>query len=264
LRNLLLFITILLILTPGCITKSENKNEELTLATTTSMRDSGLLEHLLPQFTSSTGVELRYVAVGTGAALELGENGDADVLIVHSPQMEENFISLGKGIDRTPFAWNTFIIIGPPSDPANISKTTNISEALKRIYSTKSCFISRGDESGTHSKEVELWNTAKITPKGDWYLSIGQGMGAAITMAYQKDCYTLSDKGTYLHRNDVDLKSFDLNSEELVNIYSVIRLDNSMVKQSNILRDFLISDGQEIINNYTVNGEILFNPISSL
>ena len=89
-------------------------------------------------------------------------------------------------------------------------------------------------------------------------------MGAAITMAYQKDCYTLSDKGTYLHRNDVDLKSFDLNSEELVNIYSVIRLDNSMVKQSNILRDFLISDGQEIINNYTVNGEILFNPISSL
>jgi len=264
LRELFLFTIVIILLTPGCIVGSDINNEEFTLATTTSMRDSGLLEYLLPQFTTSTGIELRYVAVGTGAALNLGESGDADVLIVHSPKMEEEFISLGKGIERTPFTWNKFIIIGPSNDPANISKTTDVFEALKRIHATKSCFVSRGDESGTHSKEIELWDIANITPKGDWYLSIGQGMGAAITMAYQKDCYTLSDRGTFLHRDDTNLKSYNFNSEELVNIYSIIILDNPMKEQSKILQEYLNSDGQDVIRNYTVNGEILFNPISSL
>lgn len=226
------------------------------------MRDSGLLEILIPAFEKSSGYSVRYIAVGTGAALELGSNGDADILIVHSPTKEQEFISQGKGIDRTPFAWNTFILIGPNDDPANIAETSDVKEAFKQISSTNSCFISRGDESGTHSKEKQLWDASNISPEGDWYLSIGQGMGAAITMAYQKDCYTLSDKGTFLHREDVDLKSFEFDSEELINIYSIIRLNTDKEVEANTFRGYLISDGKSLIKNYSVNGQSLFNPIS--
>lgn len=263
-KHIWIVLIIVLLATPGCFSEDNTPSDELTLATTTSMRDSGLLETLIPEFEKSSGYSVRYIAVGTGAALELGENGDADLLIVHSPSKELQFINKGKGIDRTPFTWNTYVLIGPKNDPAKISNVSNITDVMNRISSSESCFVSRGDESGTHAKELELWQTSNISPKGDWYLSIGQGMGAAITIAYEKDCYTLSDKGTYLHREDINLEIFEFSSEELINIYSVIRLNTEKNTQANALRDYLVNNGQEVIENYTVNGQTLFNPISDL
>ena len=258
----------LVFLIPGCIQPS-TEEDHMVLATTTSMRDSGLLDILLPEFTESTGIEIDYVAVGTGAALNLGKSGDADILIVHAPEKEEDFINQGYGLERKTFAWNHFVILSPPDDPVGMS--SNLSQSLADIANAEHCFISRGDNSGTHIKEQEIWNSINQShnlalttdssgthPVGDWYFSIGQGMSATITMAHEKDCYTLSDKGTHLNRDDTNLKSHEFTNNLTLNQYSIILLESKYSSQAEEFSEFLFGPGSSIIENYSINGERLF------
>jgi tungstate transport system substrate-binding protein len=178
--------------------------ETLTLATTTSTQDTGLLDAMAPAFKKDTGIDIKWVAVGTGKALELGKNCDADVLLVHAPKAEEEYVAQGFGIKRHQFMYNDFVLVGPPSDPAGI-KGKSVTEALAVIVAKKALFVSRGDESGTHKAEKELWKTAGLTvpagPAGQqdaWYIQAGQGMMATLTMAFEKNAYTLADRGTYI------------------------------------------------------------------
>ncbi|MEN6478024.1 MAG: substrate-binding domain-containing protein [Anaerolineales bacterium] len=173
---------------------------ELVLATTTSTENSGLLKYLLPDFEKETGIKVSVIAVGTGQSLKLGENGDADVVLVHARALEDEFMAAGHGVRREDVMYNDFIIVGPEADPAGIAGMNSAVDAFKAIGDTKSTFVSRGDESGTHVKEKEVWAAAGIEPKGDWYISAGQGMGAVLTMADELQGYTLSDRATYLAR----------------------------------------------------------------
>lgn len=237
----------------GCLEEVED-SEGLLLATTTSMRDSGLLNELLPAFERATGIHVNVVAVGTGAALNLGENGDVDVLIVHSPKKEIEFIENGFGISRSTFAWNRFVLIGPNQ----LDGFPNASAAFSSLEDE--CFISRGDNSGTHIKELEIWQMAGIEP-GDEYLSIGQGMASALNMADELQCWTLSDKGTWLFRsNKLDLEATSWDDDLTLNPYSVIQLKGEKSEESLRFKEFIISfESQQIINNYSINGQTLFN-----
>ncbi|DAC36358.1 MAG TPA: solute-binding protein [Candidatus Poseidoniaceae archaeon] len=264
-RALLAGLLCLLVLSPGCVTPDEDR---MILATTTSMRDSGLLEVLLPAFTNATGHEVDVVAVGTGAALNLGRSGDADVLIVHAPEAEMEFLEEGHGSTRSVFAWNTFVLLTP--EPMNGS----LFDVLDTLVANEQCFVSRGDASGTHIKEQILWqawadagrgdvveDSSGVHPAGDWYLSIGQGMGAAITMADEKRCVTLSDLGTALFRAetvDLDLQRYD--DEVMVNPYSIIPLDGPHAAEAEALRTFLLTEAAQLIDDHTVSGEPMFTP----
>jgi tungstate transport system substrate-binding protein len=237
----------------GCLEEVED-SEGLLLATTTSMRDSGLLDELLPAFEKATGIHVSVVAVGTGAALNLGENGDADVLIVHSPQKEIEFIENGFGLSRSTFAWNRFVLVGPNQ----LDGFSTASEAFSSLENE--CFVSRGDNSGTHIKELEIWEMAGIEP-GDEYLSIGQGMASALNMADELQCWTLSDKGTWLFRsNKLDLEATSWNDNLTLNPYSVIQLKGERSEDGIRFNEFILSsESQQIINNYSINGKTLFN-----
>ena len=172
----------------------------LILATTTSTEDSGLLDALLPHFEQAYSVEVKVIAVGTGQALQLGEDGNADVLLVHDRAKEETFIAEGHGVRREDVMYNDFVLIGPESDPADIRGLPSASGAFSKIAATQNTFISRGDDSGTYTTELAIWDAAGIEPTGDWYVSAGQGMGAVLTMADEQQAYTLSDRATYLAR----------------------------------------------------------------
>ena len=262
-------ITLLLLTIPlsGCISETES-SDNLILATTTSMRDSGLLDSLLPAFTSQTGIEVDVIAVGTGAALNLGRSGDADILIVHAPKKEIEFIEDGHAESRNTFAWNRFVILSP-GEVENLE----ILEFFNEIREQEMCFISRGDNSGTHVKEQDVWRAASVEynfslietnegvrPEGDWYYSIGQGMGAAITMADQKNCVTLSDKGTAVSRSDIELRIYEFESVLTLNPYSAIPLSGDNSNQALELSLFLSGNtSREIIQNFTINDQFLFN-----
>ena len=176
----------------------------LRLATTTSVDDSGLLNAILPDFESKYNVEVDVVAVGTGQALELGRRGDADVLLVHAPASEEEFVQDGYGIARTVIAYNDFVIVGPTDDPAGITNVTSAVDAFLAIMESKSTFASRGDDSGTHKKEKAIWEIAGVTPDplSGWYLSVGQGMGATLKLANEEKAYVLTDRGTFLSQSE--------------------------------------------------------------
>lgn len=174
--------------------------EKLILATTTSTQDSGLLDVILPDFEQQSGVDVDVIAVGTGQAMTLGEDGNADVLLVHARAREDDFMAAGHGVRREDVMYNDFVIVGPASDPAGIQGTTSAAEAFTKIAEMQTPFISRGDDSGTHTKEKAVWKEAGIEPAGDWYISAGQGMGAVLTMADEQQAYTLSDRATYLAR----------------------------------------------------------------
>ena len=204
----------------------------MILATTTSTQDSGLLDELLPGFEKTSGCSVKTVAVGSGQALELGEKGDADALLVHSPASEEEFMDGGHGVSRRAVMHNDFIVVGPAGDPAKIKGAASAAEALARISETERPFASRADESGTHTKELSLWETAGIQPKGSWYLETGQGMGETLTIASQKQAYTLSDRGTFLATDNVDLELLLEGGEDLLNPYHVI-----VVKAENVNRE---------------------------
>ena len=210
----------------GC-TRSQGESKALTLATTTSTRDSGLLDVLLPIFETETGINVKVVAVGSGQALELGKRGDADVLLTHAPNAEAQFMQEGYGSQRLPVMHNDFVLVGPENDPAHVTAQTAIADALRQIAQTAAPFISRGDESGTHMKEKEIWARARINPQGDWYIPAGASMAAALRMASEKQAYSLADRATFLaHRHALDLVIVDEGDPLLHNPFAVITVSS--------------------------------------
>src|SRR5262245_40973387 len=177
------------------------QEKSIVVASTTSTQDSGLFDHILPLFAAKTGIDVKVVAQGTGQALDTGRRGDADVVFVHAKPAEEKFLAEGYGVKRFPVMYNDFVLIGPKSDPAGIKGMTDITKALQTIKEKQAPFISRGDRSGTHIAELNLWKAADVDiekDKGPWYKSVGQGMGAALNTASASDAYVLSDRGTWL------------------------------------------------------------------
>ena len=265
-----LYFAIFVFLLPslqGCLlVEDESKTSTIRLATTTSLRDSGLLNELLPGYTELTGTTIDVIAVGSGAAMVLAENQDVDVLIVHDPVREVEFINDGFAINRTTFAWNHFVLLGPSSFSGNLTET------LHYIIESDQCFVSRGDDSGTHQKEQTLWkmfsnesdvdfveDSLGFHPVWDGYQSIGQGMGAAITISNELGCWTLSDRGTALYRQEnTNLFVHEFNEPALVNPYSILLMDNKYNTQTIALRDYLLTSS-DIIDSYTVNNNTLFN-----
>jgi tungstate transport system substrate-binding protein len=244
----------------------------LVLATTTSTQDSGLLDYLLPDFEKQEGVKVDVIAVGTGQAIQLGKDGNADVLLVHARSQEDEFMSNKDGTRREDVMYNDFIIIGPESDPAGIKGMTDATEAFKKIAESQSPFISRGDKSGTNTKELAIWKNAGIEPAGDWYISAGQGMGEVLTMANEQQAYTLSDRATYLARTKEGLALSILveGDKVLFNPYGVIAVNpdknpNINAAEAQKFIDWIISVPiQEKIKAYGVEdyGQSLFIPDS--
>jgi tungstate transport system substrate-binding protein len=244
------------------------QEESLVVPSTTSAQDSGLFDYLLPIFKQKTGIAVKIIAVGTGEALEIGRQGDADVVFVHAKPMEVGFIAEGYGVKRHPVMYNDFVLIGPKSDPAGIRGTKYAADALQMIKEMQSLFISRGDRSGTHLKELMLWNKdAGINIEkegGKWYKSIGRGMSAALNTAAAWGAYVLSDRGTWIaFRNRGELEILVQGDRQLFNQYGVILVNHPNVKKilGQKFIDWLVSpDGQQTIANYKINGEQLFFP----
>lgn len=239
----------------------------LRLSTTTSTENSGLLAVLHPAFEKKYRIRVDVIAVGTGKALKIAANGDVDVVFVHAPEAELQFIKQGDFIERTAVMHNDFVIVGPENDPAGIAKAKKVVEALSRIASSHSGFISRGDDSGTHKKEKQLWNQMELEPKGNWYASAGQGMGAVLKIADEKQVYTLTDRGTQIAFSDkMSLKIQFEGDEELFNPYHVMAVNpekHPHVKYDFAKKyiDFVISkEGQKIIDDYRKGGQQLFYP----
>ena len=213
----------------GCSSGSD----ELILATTTSTQDSGLLDVLIPQFEKEHDYKVKTIAVGSGEALRLAGEGEADVVLAHSPKAEEDFMAAGNGESRLVVMHNDFIIVGPVDDPAGIKGATNAGDAFKKIATAEALFLSRGDQSGTNTKELSLWTSAGIQPSGTWYQETGQGMGATLNVASDKQGYTLSDRGTYLaQKANLDLELLVEGDKALFNQYHVIVVDPK--KHSNV------------------------------
>lgn len=219
-------------------TKKAPENPVIRLSTTTSVNDSGLLPYLQPVFEADTGYKLEITSAGTGAAVAKGTTGDADCLLVHAKEAEDTFVADGFGVERIPFMYNYFVIVGPAGDPAGIAGSTNATEAFKKIAENKSTFISRGDDSGTNKAELKIWAAAGITPDpatDSWYISAGDGMGACITMASQKQAYVLTDKATYLANAQRDtLKVLLGKSDDMKNTYSLIAVSPDKWPDTNI------------------------------
>jgi tungstate transport system substrate-binding protein len=255
---------------PTARVKEEGK---LILATTTSTQDSGLLDVILPDFEKQANVKVDVIAVGTGQALQLGKDGNADVLLVHARAKEDEFMAAGDGVRREDVMYNDFIIVGPESDPAGIKGMTSATDAFKKIAETQSPFISRGDDSGTHTKEKSIWSAAGIEPAGDWYISAGQGMGEVLTMADEQQAYTLSDRATYLARTKEGLGLvIQVEGDPILfNPYGVIAVNPDknpaiQAELANQFIDWIISvPTQELIGSYGKEdfGQSLFIPDST-
>jgi tungstate transport system substrate-binding protein len=219
----------------------------LTLATTTSARDTGLLDVLGPQFKQATGTEIKVIAVGSGQAMELGRRGDADVLLTHSPAAEKQFLDEGFGVGREEVMWNDFFLVGPEADPAAVKGQTSAAEAFARIAKAKAPFVSRGDESGTHVKEKGIWQKAGIKPEGAWYLQSGSGMAETLRLASEKRAYTLADRASFLTlRKRLDLAVALKGDPALENRYSVMlvnpaRHPHVQAEAARKFKEFLLS-----------------------
>jgi tungstate transport system substrate-binding protein len=241
--------------------------DRIKLATTTSTENSGLLDVLLPRFQEKTKIRVDVIAVGTGAAIKLGKNGDADVVLVHDPHMEAEFVASGFGIARRDVMYNDFVVLGPPSDPAGIGAVKSTAEAFRKIAASGADFISRGDNSGTHVKELAIWKAAGIKPSGRWYKEAGQGMGAVITMAAGLGGYTLADRGTYISMEDkVSVKILNQGDPDLFNPYGIIAVNPARHPHVNNpgaikLIDWITGEeGQRMIADFKLNNKQLFYP----
>lgn len=241
--------------------------ERLRLATTTSTENSGLLAYLLPHFEERCGCKVDVIAVGTGQALKLGSHGDVDVVLVHAPDAELAFVANGYGVDRRTFMQNDFVVVGSPTDPAGIRGQQDAALALEWIARAQATFVSRGDQSGTHIKELAVWRKAEIAPAGSWYLEVGQGMGAVLTMTDNKQAYTLTDRGTFLARSEaMALEVLVEGDPVLINPYSIMAPNPELfpwVKYglASQLIDWLCSpEGQLLIGQFTVRNTTLFHP----
>ncbi len=239
--------------------------EHLRLATTTSTDNSGLLAVLLPPFEQANDCQVDVIAVGTGKALKLGETGDVDVVLVHARSKEDKFVADGFGVDRRDVMYNDFVILGPETDPARIRGGKDAAAALGRIAAAKATFVSRGDESGTHSREKQLWQAAGMAPAGDWYLEAGRGMAEVITMATERIGYTLSDRGTFLaYKTKTDLGIAVEGDPGLFNPYGVIMVNpqkhpHVKVALAKKFLDYLTSpQARRLITGFRANGEQLF------
>lgn len=242
-----------------------HSTEVIKLATTTSTENSGLLKELLPKFESESGYKVQVIATGTGKALKLGEQGDVDLVMTHAPSAEAKFVADGFGVEPRGIMENDFVVLGPKNDPAKIRDSKNAEEAFAKIAKSGVPFISRGDNSGTHIKELEVWKAASVTPDFKGYTSVGQGMGKTLLMANEMQGYTLSDRGTFVaYKTKLDLGvDFD-GGKTLANPYQVILINSAKYpdlnhKGAKAFSDWLISkEGQSMINNFKVDGEQLF------
>ena len=272
-RQLAALLAAALLLAAGCGGDDDGatgaaQKKPVILATTTSTQDSGLLDVLVPAFEKAGGYTVKTVAVGSGQAIEMGGRGEADVVLAHSPAAEEELMAAGKGRSRRTVMHNDFVIVGPGSDPARIKGSTPTA-AMKRIARARAPFISRGDDSGTHTFELKLWEKAGVKPSGSWYQESGQGMGATLQIANDKDAYTLSDRGTYLATDSAkDLKILVEGDASLLNVYHVIDIPQANGKRVNAaggkaFADWIVSaPAQEMIRAFGVEkyGEPLFSP----
>jgi len=239
----------------------------LTVASCTSIEASGLFDHLLPRFEQATGIDVRVVAVGTGQALEIARRGDADVLFVHHKPAEKQFIAEGHGVKRHPVMYNDFILVGPKADPAGIAGMAKAAAALAEIAEAEAPFVSRGDNSGTHKKEIRLWRQAGVAPDGEWYRETGFGMGEALNTAAAMNAYTLADRGTWISfDNRRQLGLLVEGDPALFNPYSVILVSPQQHPQvkAGLGRQFIdwvtSRAGQEAIASYRLRGKPLFHP----
>jgi tungstate transport system substrate-binding protein len=238
---------------------------QMVMATTTSTRDTGLLDTLVPAFEKAGNCSVKTVAVGSGQALDLGARGQADVLLVHSPDAERTFMKQGHGSTRRAVMHNDFVLVGPPSDPAKTANAGGIEQAMRAIARTTSPFASRADESGTNAKELKLWQQADLTPSGSWYIKTGQGMGPTLVIADQKDAYTLSDRGTFLATKNLDSKILVEGAPQLQNPYHVIVVKHAgtNVGCAKAFSDWITSaPTQKLIGQFGKRqyGEALFHP----
>jgi tungstate transport system substrate-binding protein len=250
---------------------AESKNKNVILSTTTSTQDSGLLDVLVPLFEKQTGYTVKTVSIGTGQALALAAKGDADVALVHAPSLEKKYVADGKLLNRRLVMYNDFVIIGPKEDPAKIKSAKTALAALKLIEQSKSPFVSRGDNSGTHNLEKALWKEAGIQPKGDWYIEAGQGMGATLGIANERNAYTITDRGTYLAlRKRVTLPILVEGDRLLLNLYSVMEVNPTNGPRVNAVggkafADFMVApQTQSVIKGFGVEkfGQSLFVPVA--
>ncbi len=223
LLSVLLALTMLFALA-ACGGSGEEENKVIRMSTTTSVNDSGLLPYLLPTFEKATGYTVEVQSAGTGAAIQKAIDGNADLILVHSKASEESFVNDGYGVERIPFMYNYFVVVGALKDPAKIKGSENAASAFSKIAKAKASFVSRGDESGTHKAELKIWgDNAPDAQKDKWYISAGQGMGACLTMASEKAAYCLTDKATFLsNKADLDLEILLSEGEDMKNTYSLI------------------------------------------
>jgi len=242
--------------------------QTLKMATTTSVENSGLIYVLVPPFEEKFNIKVDVIAVGSGKALKLAENGDVDIVFVHSPEAENKFITSGFGVNRRSVMYNDFVIVGPADDPAGISGES-APKAFRKIADKKSPFTSRGDESGTHNKEGEIWAIAGIQPKGTWYLKTGEGMENTLQMADQKEAYCLVDRGTYIANEDkVELVILNEGDSRLNNPYSIIAVnparhpDVNYIYSMAFIGEITSPEGQNLIGGLKKDGRALFNPSS--
>jgi tungstate transport system substrate-binding protein len=267
-KGLRLLLALVLALVAGGCRDGAEPPRKLILATTTSTQDSGLLDDLLPAFTRDTGWEVTTLAVGSGQAIELGRRGEADALLVHSPAAEEKFVAEGTAGRRLLVMHNDFLLVGPADDPAGIG-ALGPADGLRAIAERQATFISRGDESGTHTKERGLWEKAGLAPSGSWYQSSGQGMGATLQIAAEKDGYTLTDRASYLSlKGTLDLVELGRGGADLLNVYHVIELtdragDRVRTVGSTAFTDWIVGrTAQALIGEFgkAKFGEPLFTP----
>ena len=260
--NKLLFLFLLYIYGTGFVLA-----EPIRLATTTSTENSGLLKVLIPYFEKQTGNVVHVLAFGTGQALLMGQEGNVDVVLVHAPKDELRFVDAGYGLNRRTLMFNDFVIVGPSNDPANILGENNVVRSLQKIARGKYLFVSRGDDSGTHKKELHLWKKAKFEPEHLWYREVGQGMGRVLQMANELRAYTITDRGTWLvMRSKLSLKLLAEGDSELYNPYSIIAVNPARFPSINYLGAMsLIAwltsvEGQTRIRNFRLEGQTLFIP----
>lgn len=250
---------------------TNDSSDSIILATTTSTENSGLLDYILPVFEEETNIDVKVVAVGTGQALQMGMDGEADVLLVHAKSSEEQFVEDGHGLERFDVMYNDFVIIGPKKDEDKVitEASNNVIKAFEIIREGNNTFISRGDDSGTHKKEVQFWNEIGIEPKGNWYVSAGKGMGDVIQMTNELLGYTMSDRATFLSmKDDIDLNIVVEGDSKLFNQYGIIAVNpdkNDYINNEGALRfiDWILSkDTQNLISEFGVEeyGEPLFIP----
>jgi tungstate transport system substrate-binding protein len=243
--------------------------DNLRLATTTSTYNSGLLDYLLADFEQRHNIRVQVIAVGTGKALRMGQNGDVDLVLVHAPAAEQQFVDQGHGVDRIRIMYNDFVIVGPDRDPAAIKGLSDAAQALRRIGASQALFISRGDDSGTHKKERSLWRSAATTRQRSWYREAGQGMGKVLQISDELDAYTLVDRGTWLaYRDKLNLKLLLQGDPQLYNPYSLIRINPERYPDLNHAAAITFSrwlssaDVQRKIADFRVAGEQLFRPLA--